>query len=58
MEIFISEKLIMVLDMVEEHTSWLMKELYIGYWDSGAQKGKGVYNYEGGEVYDGVFVRG
>ena len=83
MEIFISEKLITVSDMVEEAYFFANEgNTYIRYWNrglqhprgkvfdknnklvfegeyrKGAREGKGVYNYEGGEVYDGMFVNG
>ncbi|HCC03803.1 MAG TPA: hypothetical protein DEP51_02955 [Clostridiales bacterium] len=34
------------------------KLVFEGEYRKGAREGKGVYNYEGGEVYDGMFVNG
>ena len=32
------------------------KLVFEGEYKKGAREGKGVYNYEGGEIYDGLFV--
>ena len=34
------------------------KLVFEGEYRKGAREGKGVYNYEGGEIYDGMFVNG